>query len=140
MSRSQALATSATTGNVGPVASQDLPVGTGLSRPGNRAEVPGGGLKRRRSPVAGVLAASLLLGGLSLGGLAATPARFRMRGLRAATPVHGLYLTGADLVAPGVGGALFGGVTAASAILGRNMIRAIAGREPAVPTGTRAAA
>jgi all-trans-retinol 13,14-reductase len=73
-------------------------------------------------------------------GLAATPARFRMRGLRAATPVHGLYLTGADLVAPGVGGALFGGVTAASAILGRNMIRAIAGREPAVPAGTRAAA
>ncbi|MGA3027619.1 MAG: hypothetical protein ABSF98_22895 [Bryobacteraceae bacterium] len=35
-------------------------------------------------------------------------------------------LTGADLAAPGVDGGTFSGVLAASAILGRNMIRAIA--------------
>jgi all-trans-retinol 13,14-reductase len=60
-------------------------------------------------------------------GLACTPARFRTRCLRAATPIRGLYLTGADLVTLGVAGALFGGMTAASAILGRDMIKAIAG-------------
>jgi all-trans-retinol 13,14-reductase len=73
-------------------------------------------------------------------GLEATPARFRMRGLRAATPVHGLYLTGADLAAPGVAGGTYGGVLAASAILGRNMIRVVAGSKPLAREATAAAA
>jgi all-trans-retinol 13,14-reductase len=60
--------------------------------------------------------------------------------LRAATPIRGLYLTGADLITLGVAGALFGGVTAASAILGRNMVKAIVGRKTPLAAGTPAAA
>ena len=59
-------------------------------------------------------------------GIASTPARFRMRGLRAATPVPGLYLTGADLISLGVTGALYSGLTTSSAILGGNMAKAVA--------------
>ena len=55
-------------------------------------------------------------------GLSATPARFRLRSLCAQTPVPNLFLTGADVALPGVTGALFGGVIAASAILGQNLI------------------
>ena len=73
-------------------------------------------------------------------GLACTPARFQARCLRAATPIRGLYLTGADLITLGVAGALFGGVTAASAILGRNMVKAIVGRKTPLAAGTPAAA
>jgi all-trans-retinol 13,14-reductase len=58
-------------------------------------------------------------------GLAATPALFEERGLRPATPIAGLFLTGADICSLGVGGALFGGVLTASAILRKNLRGAI---------------
>lgn len=54
-------------------------------------------------------------------GMAATPQRMCDRGLRAQTPVPGLYLAGQDVAALGVTGAMFGGVIAASAILGRDI-------------------
>jgi len=54
-------------------------------------------------------------------GLAAVPARFRVRTFGARTPVPNLYLTGQDACILGVTGALFGGVLAASAITGRNL-------------------
>jgi all-trans-retinol 13,14-reductase len=55
-------------------------------------------------------------------GAAATPARFESRARGPRTPIRGLYLTGADACCEGVTGALFGGVMAASAILGRNLL------------------
>ena len=55
-------------------------------------------------------------------GLNATPARFRLGSLSARTPVRNLFLTGQDVALLGVTGALFGGVTAVSAILGRNLV------------------
>jgi all-trans-retinol 13,14-reductase len=55
-------------------------------------------------------------------GLAATPARFRLRSLKPRTPVPGLYLAGQDVSLLGVTGALFGGALAASAVLGRNLV------------------
>ncbi|HTM20924.1 MAG TPA: hypothetical protein VL172_10460, partial [Kofleriaceae bacterium] len=58
-------------------------------------------------------------------GLAHTPARFADRSLRPHTPVRGLFLTGADVCSAGVGGALIGGVLAASAITRRNLLGAI---------------
>lgn len=50
-------------------------------------------------------------------GLDHTPARYRLP-LRARTSIDGLFLTGQDLVSCGVSAALFGGVLAATAILG----------------------
>ncbi len=64
-------------------------------------------------------------------GLAATPARFRERLLRAQTPVPGLYLAGQDVALAGVTGALFGGAVAASAVLGRNLMSVLT--RPAKP-------
>lgn len=55
-------------------------------------------------------------------GLAATPERFCLQALRAHTSIKNLFLTGQDVVAPGVSGALFGGIIAASAILGKNLM------------------
>jgi len=55
-------------------------------------------------------------------GIKATPARFQLRSLGARTPVRGLFLTGQDVTSLGVTGALFGGVIAASAALGRNLV------------------
>jgi all-trans-retinol 13,14-reductase len=54
-------------------------------------------------------------------GLAATPERFNSRSLTPHTSIPGLYLTGQDVVSLGVGGALFGGVITASAVLGKNL-------------------
>ncbi|ACY15518.1 phytoene desaturase family protein [Haliangium ochraceum] len=64
-------------------------------------------------------------------GVSHTPQRFEQRWLRPATPVKGLYLTGADVCSAGVGGALFGGVLTASSILRKNLINVIARRPPA---------
>jgi all-trans-retinol 13,14-reductase len=58
-------------------------------------------------------------------GLAVTPARFRSRCLRPQTPIKRLFLTGQDVTSLGVTGALFGGVVAASAILGKNLMAAV---------------
>ena len=58
-------------------------------------------------------------------GLEHTPARFRERALRPKTGLKGFYLTGQDVCTAGVAGALFGGVLAASAILGRNLLTEI---------------
>jgi all-trans-retinol 13,14-reductase len=49
-------------------------------------------------------------------GLEVSPRRFLSDSLRARTPVPGLFLTGQDVVTPGVMGALAGGVLAAAAI------------------------
>jgi len=58
-------------------------------------------------------------------GLDHTPSRFRQSWLRPRTPLAGLYLTGQDISTCGVAGALFGGVLTASAITGRNVLRAV---------------
>jgi all-trans-retinol 13,14-reductase len=55
-------------------------------------------------------------------GIDHTPERFRLRWLRPRTPLDGLYLTGQDIASVGFGGALMGGVLAASAVLGRNIL------------------
>lgn len=61
-------------------------------------------------------------------GLAHTPGRFKQRWLKPRTRLPGLYLTGADVCTAGVGGALFGGVLTASALLGQNLPAKIAKR------------
>jgi all-trans-retinol 13,14-reductase len=58
-------------------------------------------------------------------GLAATPERLCDTGLRAQTPVPGLYLSGQDVASLGVTGAMFGGLIAASSVLGRDLTRTI---------------
>lgn len=54
-------------------------------------------------------------------GLEHTPERFKQRWLRADTPIKGLYLTGQDITADGMVGALSSGVICASSILQKNM-------------------
>jgi phytoene dehydrogenase-like protein len=66
-------------------------------------------------------------------GLSHNPARFAARELRVHTPVRGLYLTGADVVTAGVGGALMAGVLTATVITRRNLLTTIL-RAPATPT------
>ncbi len=58
-------------------------------------------------------------------GIDHTPDRFAKKFLRPQTPIKGLYLTGQDIVTAGIGGALFGGVITASAILKKNVIKGI---------------
>ena len=54
--------------------------------------------------------------------LAASPQRFALRSLSAHSGVPNLYLSGQDVTAAGVVGAVQGGVVAASAVLGRNIM------------------
>jgi all-trans-retinol 13,14-reductase len=61
-------------------------------------------------------------------GLAHVPERFRLNCLGPRTPVRGLYLTGADVTAAGVAGAMMGGVLSASAILRRNLMAVVTRR------------
>jgi phytoene dehydrogenase-like protein len=63
-------------------------------------------------------------------GLSATPARFRSRAFRPQTPIRNLFLTGQDVASAGVTGALAGGILAASAILGRNLMSTITRERP----------
>jgi all-trans-retinol 13,14-reductase len=58
-------------------------------------------------------------------GLAHTPERFQLRALGTRTPIRGLYLSGQDAAVCGVTGAIAGGILAASAILGRNMLSVV---------------
>ena len=75
-------------------------------------------------------------------GLAHNPERFDCRGLRPATPIGNLYLTGADVSTCGVAGALAGAMTTASVMLRRSMfsVAARAGRTPPVNRLVRSAA
>ncbi|WP_329557326.1 phytoene desaturase family protein [Streptomyces sp. NBC_00696] len=54
--------------------------------------------------------------------LAHTPERFAQRGLSAHTTVPGLFLSGQDVAAAGVSGAVTGGLVAASAVLERDAL------------------
>jgi phytoene dehydrogenase-like protein len=66
------------------------------------------------------------LGG-SVYGIPATPERFRLPGLKVATPVENLYLTGADVGSLGIVGAMMGGVATTARLLGNlGMFRIIA--------------
>jgi all-trans-retinol 13,14-reductase len=56
-------------------------------------------------------------------GLAPVTGRYSNRSLRVASGVPGLLLTGQDIGSPGVIGAFYGGILAASAVLGRNIKR-----------------
>ena len=58
-------------------------------------------------------------------GIAHTPERFEIPWLRPQTRIQGLFLTGADICTAGIGGALVGGVLAASVIARRNLLAAI---------------
>jgi phytoene dehydrogenase-like protein len=49
-------------------------------------------------------------------GLDVTPERVLCDGLRAKTPVPGLFLAGQDVASPGIPGALWGGLLAAASV------------------------
>jgi phytoene dehydrogenase-like protein len=72
-------------------------------------------------------------------GVAFTPERFRLKWLAPRTPIPGLYLTGQDAVTHGVVGALYGGLVAASVVLGRNVTKE-AERRATCSTGSSPAA
>ena len=55
------------------------------------------------------------------------PERFAARWLRPRTSIRGLWLTGQDIATCGVAGAMAAGYLTASAMLGRNLLKA-AGR------------
>lgn len=54
--------------------------------------------------------------------LAASPQRFALPGLSAHSGIPNLYFSGQDVAAAGVVGAVTGGIIAASAVLGRNVV------------------
>ncbi len=49
-------------------------------------------------------------------GLETTPRRMLSRALNAQTPIPGLFLSGRDVMSPGISGAMFGGAFAAASI------------------------
>jgi all-trans-retinol 13,14-reductase len=49
-------------------------------------------------------------------GLDVTPERITSDALRMKTPIEGLYLTGQDVLTPGIPGAFWGGILAAGSI------------------------
>jgi all-trans-retinol 13,14-reductase len=49
-------------------------------------------------------------------GVETSPRRMLSEALNARTPVHGLYLSGQDVMSPGIAGALSGGMLGAAAI------------------------
>lgn len=55
-------------------------------------------------------------------GLTHTPSRFQQKWLRPKTKIKDLYLTGQDICTDGIGGAVFGGVLTASALLKKNVL------------------
>ncbi|MGB9773921.1 MAG: phytoene desaturase family protein [Bacteroidota bacterium] len=61
----------------------------------------------------------------SIYGIPATPERFRLSWLKATTPVRNLYLTGTDVAALGILGALMGGVATSAHLLGSSGIMQI---------------
>jgi all-trans-retinol 13,14-reductase len=67
-------------------------------------------------------------------GYPGTPGRYRSDWLNVKTPVRNLYLTGADACSSGIAGALMGGVTAASRLLGpfgfMKVMRAVYSKPP----------
>jgi all-trans-retinol 13,14-reductase len=71
-------------------------------------------------------------------GLSHGPARFAVRALRPRTKIPGLYLTGADICTAGVGGALMGGVLAASVVTRKNLVGAILAGAPSSSPSARA--
>ncbi len=70
-------------------------------------------------------------------GLPAVPARYGLDWLTPQTPVPGLYLSGSDVCAVGIVGALMGGVSAAAAVTGRHgffkVMQKLRRAVPAVP-------
>ncbi len=58
-------------------------------------------------------------------GIEHTPERFRLKWLTPKTPIKNLFLTGQDIVTDGIGGALMGGVLAASVVLKKNVLKGI---------------
>lgn len=64
-------------------------------------------------------------------GLAVTPTRFRQHWLRAHAPIAELYFAGQDVNGPGIAGAMLGGVMAASAATGRNLLAEIGAKTAA---------
>lgn len=73
------------------------------------------------TPVSAVHFARAWHGGMY--GYETTPARFANANLTAHTPMRGLYLTGSDVLTPGVTGALVSGVLTAAAIQPRVFVR-----------------
>ncbi|NML93951.1 phytoene desaturase family protein [Novosphingobium olei] len=69
-------------------------------------------------------------------GIESSPSRYAQEWLGAWTPVPGLFLTGQDVTNDGMIGALFGGIIAASAVLGKDLVSEIRSREQAVPALT----
>lgn len=66
-------------------------------------------------------------------GIESSPDRYRQDWLGAWTNIPGLFLTGQDVTNDGMIGALFGGVIAASAVLGKDVMADILARRPPPP-------
>jgi all-trans-retinol 13,14-reductase len=58
-------------------------------------------------------------------GLEHTPERFRVKWLRAQTPVRNLFMTGQDIVTVGIGGALMAGLITGASMMKTNFIKKV---------------